>query len=95
MRVAIVGCGLIGGKRAKSIAALGHTVACTADTVLDRAADRVEHERADEGIDERLRLDGRPELVQEHPDALPPQRGETLEVASEMRPGAVVARLGG
>jgi predicted dehydrogenase len=38
VRVAIVGCGLIGGKRAKSIAALGHTVACTADTVLDRAA---------------------------------------------------------
>ncbi len=37
MRVAIVGCGLIGGKRAKSIAALGHTVACTADVVLDRA----------------------------------------------------------
>ena len=37
MRVAIVGCGLIGGKRAKSLAALGHTVAGTADTVLDRA----------------------------------------------------------
>jgi predicted dehydrogenase len=37
MRVAIVGCGLIGGKRAKSIAACGHTVACTADTVFDRA----------------------------------------------------------
>jgi predicted dehydrogenase len=38
VRVGIVGCGLIGGKRAKSIAALGHTVAATADTVFDRAA---------------------------------------------------------
>jgi predicted dehydrogenase len=38
VRVGIVGCGLIGGKRAKSIAALGHTVACVADTVRDRAA---------------------------------------------------------
>jgi len=38
VRVGIVGCGLIGGKRARSIAALGHTVAATADTVLDRAA---------------------------------------------------------
>lgn len=38
VRVAIVGCGLIGGKRAKSIAALGHTVACVADAVPDRAA---------------------------------------------------------
>lgn len=37
MRVGIVGCGLIGGKRAKSIAALGHTVAATADTVYNRA----------------------------------------------------------
>jgi predicted dehydrogenase len=36
MRVGIVGCGLIGGKRAKSIAALGHTVACAADAVRDR-----------------------------------------------------------
>ncbi len=38
VRVAIVGCGLIGGKRAKSIAALGHTVAGTADAVPERAA---------------------------------------------------------
>jgi predicted dehydrogenase len=38
VRVAIVGCGLIGGKRAKSIAALGHTVAYTADAVPERAA---------------------------------------------------------
>ena len=38
MRVGIVGCGLIGGKRAKSIAALGHAVACTADAVPERAA---------------------------------------------------------
>ncbi len=38
MRVAIVGCGLIGGKRAKSIAALGHTVVATADAVPERAA---------------------------------------------------------
>lgn len=37
VRVAIVGCGLIGGKRAKSIAARGHTVACAVDAVLDRA----------------------------------------------------------
>ncbi|MCI0703382.1 MAG: Gfo/Idh/MocA family oxidoreductase [Planctomycetia bacterium] len=37
MRVAIVGCGLIGQKRAKSIAALGHTIAATADAVFDRA----------------------------------------------------------
>lgn len=37
MRVGIVGCGLIGGKRAKSIAALGHTVAGTADITLERA----------------------------------------------------------
>lgn len=38
MRVGIVGCGLIGGKRAKSVAALGHTVAATADAVPERAA---------------------------------------------------------
>ncbi len=38
MRVAIVGCGLIGGKRAKSIAALGHRVVATADAVPERAA---------------------------------------------------------
>ncbi len=38
VRVAIVGCGLIGGKRAKSIAALGHSVVATADAVPDRAA---------------------------------------------------------
>ena len=38
MRVAIVGCGLIGGKRAKSIAALGHAVVATADAVPERAA---------------------------------------------------------
>ena len=38
MRVAIVGCGLIGGKRAKSIAALGHSVVAAADAVPDRAA---------------------------------------------------------
>lgn len=38
MRVAIVGCGLIGGKRAKSVAALGHTVVATADAVPERAA---------------------------------------------------------
>ena len=38
MRVAIVGCGLIGGKRAKSIAALGHSVVATADAVPERAA---------------------------------------------------------
>ncbi len=38
MRVAIVGCGLIGGKRAKSLAALGHRVVATADAVPDRAA---------------------------------------------------------
>ncbi|AWM38630.1 putative oxidoreductase YcjS [Gemmata obscuriglobus] len=37
MRVGIVGCGLIGGKRAKSLAALGHTVAATADISLERA----------------------------------------------------------
>jgi predicted dehydrogenase len=37
VRVAIIGCGLIGGKRAKSIAALGHTVAATADAVPERA----------------------------------------------------------
>ena len=38
MRVAIVGCGLIGGKRAKSIAALGHSVVAAADAVPARAA---------------------------------------------------------
>ncbi|QJW95082.1 Gfo/Idh/MocA family protein [Frigoriglobus tundricola] len=38
MRVAIVGCGLIGGKRAKSVAALGHQVVATADAVPERAA---------------------------------------------------------
>jgi predicted dehydrogenase len=38
VRVAIVGCGLIGGKRAKSIAALGHAVVATADAVPERAA---------------------------------------------------------
>ncbi len=38
MRVGIVGCGLIGGKRAKSILTLGHTLACAADAVPDRAA---------------------------------------------------------
>ena len=37
MRIAIVGCGLIGGKRAKSVAALGHAVACAADAVTGRA----------------------------------------------------------
>jgi predicted dehydrogenase len=37
VRVAIVGCGLIGGKRAKSIAALGHTVAVVTDAVPERA----------------------------------------------------------
>lgn len=37
MRVGIVGCGLIGGKRASSIAKLGHTVAATADAVPERA----------------------------------------------------------
>jgi len=37
VRVAIVGCGLIGGKRAKSIAALGHSVVATADAVPERA----------------------------------------------------------
>jgi predicted dehydrogenase len=37
VRVAIVGCGLIGGKRAKSLAARGHTVAAVADTVHSRA----------------------------------------------------------
>ncbi|MDY3555899.1 Gfo/Idh/MocA family oxidoreductase [Gemmata sp. JC717] len=37
MRVGIVGCGLIGGKRAKSLAALGHTVAAAADVTLERA----------------------------------------------------------
>lgn len=37
VRVAIVGCGLIGGKRAKSIAALGHTVVAAADAVPERA----------------------------------------------------------
>lgn len=37
MRVAIVGCGLIGGKRAKSITALGHRIAATADAVAERA----------------------------------------------------------
>jgi predicted dehydrogenase len=38
MRVGIVGCGLIGGKRAKSITALGHSVVATADAVPERAA---------------------------------------------------------
>ena len=38
MRVGIVGCGLIGGKRAKSIAALEHSVVATADAVPERAA---------------------------------------------------------
>jgi predicted dehydrogenase len=38
VRVAIVGCGLIGGKRARSIAALGHSVVATADAVPERAA---------------------------------------------------------
>jgi predicted dehydrogenase len=38
MRVAIVGCGLIGGKRAKSLAARGHTLAAVADAVPERAA---------------------------------------------------------
>ncbi len=38
MRVAIVGCGLIGGKRAKSLAALGHQVVSTADAVPERAS---------------------------------------------------------
>jgi predicted dehydrogenase len=38
VRVAIIGCGLIGGKRAKSLTALGHTVAATADAVPERAA---------------------------------------------------------
>ncbi len=38
MRVAIIGCGLIGGKRAKSVAALGHAVVATADAVPARAA---------------------------------------------------------
>ena len=38
VRVAIVGCGLIGGKRAKSVAALGHTVVAVADAVPERAA---------------------------------------------------------
>ena len=38
MRVGIVGCGLIGGKRAKSIAALGHSIVATADAVPERAA---------------------------------------------------------
>jgi predicted dehydrogenase len=38
VRVAIIGCGLIGGKRAKSISALGHTVVATADAVPERAA---------------------------------------------------------
>ena len=38
MRVAIVGCGLIGGKRAKSVTALGHSVVATADAVPERAA---------------------------------------------------------
>ncbi len=38
VRVAIVGCGLIGGKRAKSITALGHSVVATADAVPERAA---------------------------------------------------------
>lgn len=37
MRVGIVGCGLIGGKRAKSLASLGHTVAATADVTIERA----------------------------------------------------------
>lgn len=37
MRVGIVGCGLIGGKRAKSITASGHTVAGAADITLERA----------------------------------------------------------
>lgn len=37
VRVAIVGCGLIGGKRAKSITALGHSVVATADAVPERA----------------------------------------------------------
>jgi predicted dehydrogenase len=38
VRVAIIGCGLIGGKRAKSIAALGHSIVATADAVSERAA---------------------------------------------------------
>ena len=38
MRVGIVGCGLIGGKRAKSITACGHSVVATADAVPERAA---------------------------------------------------------
>ena len=38
MRVAIVGCGLIGGKRAKSLVALGHQMVATADAVPERAA---------------------------------------------------------
>src|SRR4051794_34705786 len=37
VRVGIVGCGLIGGKRAKSIAALGHSIVATADAVPERA----------------------------------------------------------
>ncbi|MCS6864135.1 MAG: Gfo/Idh/MocA family oxidoreductase [Gemmataceae bacterium] len=37
MRVGIIGCGLIGGKRAKAIAALGHTVAAVADVQPERA----------------------------------------------------------
>jgi predicted dehydrogenase len=38
MRIAIVGCGLIGGKRAKSIVALGHSIVGVADAVPERAS---------------------------------------------------------
>ncbi len=37
MRIGIIGCGLIGGKRARSIAALGHSVAMVADVQPARA----------------------------------------------------------
>jgi predicted dehydrogenase len=42
VRVGIVGCGLIGHKRAKSITALGHGVVATADAVPQRAAQLAE-----------------------------------------------------
>lgn len=38
MQVAVIGCGLIGHKRAKSLVGLGHTLAAVSDAVPERAA---------------------------------------------------------